>query len=351
MKNGDRLNDRHPCRSTAAHPFDERPELVERLLILAEAEPEIPCDGANRVKQAVEPIWQQTVRNHSRRQLLRWSAGLAAAASVIITLLVIFMPNPHTMVATFEAIGGTVSIESTDGTTQQATTDSNGLEILSGTWLATDRQSRAAVRLANGQSLRLDKDSRLRLDSPLRLTLVRGGIYIDSGFEGAGGTIEIDTPLGVARDIGTQFELRVINGSLSILVREGRVALLQAEAELEISEGTSMLVDSSGGIKTSPIDPWAVEWDWVQAVAPTLEIEGVRLMVLLDWVSRESGRWISFTDPPTEALARTTVLHGTIAGLTPSKALQVVLPGCGMKVEEVSGAYIISKAAPIPVSP
>jgi ferric-dicitrate binding protein FerR (iron transport regulator) len=347
MKNGDRLNDRHPCRPRAAEPFHEQPELVERLLILAEEEPEIPSEGAERVKQAVEPLWMQTVRSHSRRQILRWSTGLAIAASIVIALLVIYLlPNQQTIVASLEAVGGIVNIESMDGASQQATADSNGLEIFSGSWLVTGEQSRAAVRLANGQSVRLDVGSRLRLDSAQRLTLVKGGVYVDSGFEGEGGTIEIDTPLGVARDIGTQFELRVVNGSLSILVREGRVALSRAEGDLEIPEGTSVLVDSAGGVETSPIDPWAEEWDWVQVVAPTLEIEGVRLMVFLDWVSRESGRWITFADSETEALARNTVLHGTIEGLIPARALQVVLPGCGMKVEERPGAYIINGAAP-----
>jgi ferric-dicitrate binding protein FerR (iron transport regulator) len=351
MKNGDRLNDWHP-RPVAADPFDERPALVERLLVLAEEEPEIPRDGAERIKQAIEPLWQQTVRSHSRRQLLRWSTGLAAAALVGIALLIIYLlPDRQTIVASLESVGGTVSIELADGTTQQAKANRKGLEILSDSWLVTDQHSRAAVRLANGQSVRLDLDSRLRLDSAQRLSLIKGCIYFDSGFEGAGDTIEIDTPLGVARDIGTQFELRIVNSSLSILVREGRVALSQAEAELEISEGTSMLVDSTGEVETSPLVPWAVEWDWVQVVAPSLEIEGERLMVLLDWVSRETGRWISFTDARTEALARTTVLHGTIAGLTPARALHVVLPGCGMKVQEMEGAFVISAAAPAAANP
>lgn len=342
MRDGNKINKCGPSHLGSGH---EKSDLVERLLLMAEEAPEIPPDGALRIKLAVEPIWTSIVQGQSRRRRLRWSIGLAAAAAVIIALAITYLvPSPQVIVASLEAVTGVADIESVAGEKQRAAADSIGLKIVSGSWLVTDTESRTAVRLANGQSLRLDVGSRLRLDSAQRMTLVRGAVYVDSGLQSEAGCVEIDTPLGVARDIGTQFEIRIGNGSLSILVREGRVALLRATDELGVAEGTALMVTSDGNAETSPLNPWAEEWDWVQEVVPVLEIEGMRLIVFLDWVSRESGRWITFTDSDTEALARSTVLHGTIEGLSPSRAVRAVLPSCGMKVREESGVFVVSRA-------
>jgi len=64
-------------------------------------------------------------------------------------------------------------------------------------------------------------------------------------------------------------------------------------------------------------------------------------MVFLDWISAETGLWVRFTDSHAERLAASALLHGTLKGLTPAQAPQLVLPSCGLNVTKEPGTLVI----------
>jgi hypothetical protein len=67
----------------------------------------------------------------------------------------------------------------------------------------------------------------------------------------------------------------------------------------------------------------------VRAALPR-QTGGRSLADFLAWVEREDGRKIVFDNPAIERSAATTVVYGTIDGLTVEEALEVVLPSCGL---------------------
>jgi ferric-dicitrate binding protein FerR (iron transport regulator) len=239
-------------------------------------------------------------------------------------------------------VSGNLGLRSATGTLAQATETDVGRQIPADTWLRTDPESRAALELEGGQSLRLDNDTRVRLNSSKVLELARGAVYIDSE-GGAASGVEVRTHLGVARDIGTQFEVRSVGDTVAVKVRHGAVSLTHAGEELNISNGTGVTVSGDGSRQTFAIEPFDSEWTWAQEVAPSFEIEGRAAMDLLDWVSRETGLWVRFADPEVETFALETTLHGSIEGLNPAEAAYVVLPTCGLEAVLDTGTLIVSR--------
>jgi ferric-dicitrate binding protein FerR (iron transport regulator) len=341
----DRL-DRHggPDRNAPGPGGDihQRDDLVERLLRMADNGPEIPAGGADRVKEAIRPHWQRQVRAGRRRRTAWAAAGLVAAASLMVALL--WAPSarrgPVGPVAIIASMQGAVDLVSSTGGSDAAVPARIGTEVLPGTWIRTGDDGRASLRLNRGQSLRIDRATRVRVGSPVLLELARGGVYVDSGAAAAGG-IEVHTALGVARDIGTQFEVRQDSRALAVRVREGVVVLTRAGEDLNIAHGTAVRVFADGTVETTRIPVHGEEWDWVQRVAPPLEIEGLSVVAFLDWVSRETGLRIRYSSPQVERFAADTVLHGSIEGVAPAEAPDVVLPSCGLAARRLGGSLTV----------
>jgi hypothetical protein len=202
-----------------------------------------------------------------------------------------------------------------------------GLEIKTlSTGGATD--SRIAFQLAGGQSVRLDKSTVLTLASSTRLELAEGAVYVDSGST-ANGIVEVVTAYGVVRDIGTQFEVRIGSDEapVRVRVRQGAVILDSQGSEFSATGGEELTLRQDGSLQRTELDFSGEEWLWVTTLAPAFPIEGQSLRLFLDWVARETGWRIRFSDSELEESASQIVLHGTIDGLTPQQSIAVVIPG------------------------
>lgn len=132
-----------------------------------------------------------------------------------------------------------------------------------------------------------------------------------------------------------------MDDSLTIRVREGRVALSRDAEDLMIDQGTTLTIAPDGSRSAAAIPTYDPAWDWTQSVAPAFELEGRSASDLLDWVSRETGLWVSFSSPEVEAAARKAVLHGSLAGVSPAEAPDLVLPGCGLEAARGIGTLTI----------
>jgi ferric-dicitrate binding protein FerR (iron transport regulator) len=322
----------------------DRDHLVERLLRLADDGPEIPPDGADRIKAAVRPLWRRQLRERARRRWL-WSGGLAAAAALVLAVtLSLLQPEPASVVAAVDAIDGAVEITPPSGSPHSLTADEIGASVAAGSWIRTDDRSRIALRLAGGQSLRLDRATSLRLGSPLEVELDRGGLYLDS--EGAGGEgLEVLTALGLVHEIGTQFEVRRDDGPVVVRVREGAVSFTRRHARLEVAAGAAVEIAVDGTMKRRPLAVSGPEWSWVLEIAPAFEIEGRRVVDFLDWVAGETGWSVAYSSPVVEEFAAATLLHGSLGELGPAEAPDVVLASCGLKASRQAGALVISRVS------
>ena len=329
--------------------------LVERLLEAAGPGPEVPADGAERVKELIRPRWREDASVRIRQRRLLWSGGLAAAAAIIIAAVYLPILHRATPASTEQGIivallDGPVEVVPPGSRARTLEAADSGTEIPRGSLVRTQVGGRVALRLTDGLTLRLDVSTGLRLDSEASISLDSGAVYISSSDE-TGVGIEVRTALGTASDIGTQFEVRLAEDTLDIKVREGLVSLARGSEEYRVTEGIVLSVGADGGVSTASITPYDPAWAWTQEIAPPYEIEGRSVLAFLDWVSGETGVTIRFADHEVEQLAATTILHGAIEGLTPSQAPAVILPSCRLAATWEPGTLVVRRLEEIPSLP
>jgi ferric-dicitrate binding protein FerR (iron transport regulator) len=267
-----------------------------------------------------------------QRRRARWTRSLALAASVVLAVgaaLWIGLREPvNLQVATAERQSGQVTLLAAGQSDWQ--TLKPGALVTQGSWLRTAASSGVAIRMTNGLSLRVDAGSAVSFETPRRVRVQRGAVYVDSQAGDARlaavqPSIEIVTPVATARDVGTQFEVRIIDMDTLLRVREGSVWLTHEGGEVKGQAGEQLRVEPGGGLARSVIARTDPVWDWVQSMAAAPEIDDQPLSSVLAWVARETGRSIRYDSPETERRAAAAILHGSIRGLEPLPALETVL--------------------------
>ena len=217
--------------------------------------------------------------------------------------------------------------------------------IPAGTTLETD-EGTAALRLVDGGSLRLDRGTRVQLSSGSAAVLEEGAVYLD--VQDASG-VEIRTTLGVVRDIGTQFEVRLSadGNRLRVRVREGKVILRRGPDGHEATVGEQLVMTIDGTLErgTTPLD--GEEWEWVLESAPVPDLEGLDLLTFLRWLAREGGWSLRFEDAELEERAASIRLFGDAQGLDPRQATALVFrsSGEGLSYRMADGALVVERAA------
>ncbi len=321
---------------TDADPQPAGDDDVAPLLHLAGRRPRLPEEEVAPLRAQAREVFRRQARRTARRRRLGWTmgAGLAAAVLLLAAGLVFRRPagpSSRQAVATFELRTGDVTVSG-------AGRPSDPRTLLPGMVVATGRKGRVALRLPTGASVRIDGGSTVRFDSARTLTLERGAVYTDSGSTSTPEErIEIATTFGSIRDVGTQFEVRLLSRALRVRVREGKVLVDQAGEIREAGAGAELVLHPDGSVQRAEVPVYGPGWDWVQRTGPALAIEGASLTDFLAWVSRETGlRW-RLAEPHPDPAPELVILHGSIEGLTAEEALSVVLPGCGYRHRRVGG--------------
>lgn len=319
---------------------------VAALLDFAGRRPRLPEEEVAPIRAAAREAFRRQARRTVRRRRTAWAVGGSLAAGLVLALRLIpgptADPEPGPPVAAVEALFGDAVFSG----------DPSG-EIRAGEALRTGRDGRAAVRFPTGESLRIDTGSVVRFDSSRLATLEQGAVYVDAGLASPPGRgLEIATPLGSVRHVGTQFEARLLPAqdaaaaALRVRVREGTVLVEHAGESQEVRAGGELLVPETGPSRSTRIPVHGPEWDWVLRAARPFEIEGVRLAEFLDWFSRETGlRW-QLGAHHAGSLPQDVVLHGSIEGLTAEEALSVVLASSGFRSRRVDGRLWIESSEP-----
>ena len=138
----------------------------------------------------------------------------------------------------------------------------------------------------------------------------------------------MSTPYGEARNLATQFELRVEKDALRLRVREGRVRL--ATPQQDVIAGAGMEVEwTPGKVESSAIPVRGELWRPYVELAH-FDLEGATLGEFLAWVGRETGLRVEWSEPALELRSRGIVLHGTLGGTPPHLAPAAVLPTAGL---------------------
>ena len=323
-------------------------DALGRLLRAAGPRLDVAGSRSARVQHSVRDAWRADVRRRTSRR--RMAIGIALFSTAAVVMIAVGVGRPDRVpvpasaatVALLERTEGTVEALTAgpaDRTTARTLTTS--APVQAGEWVTTGANARAALRLTTGVSLRLDTDTRARLDSDAVIELVAGAVYIDSG-EAAGG-LEVRTPLGTARDIGTQFEVRVDEASTRVRVRDGIVEVRQGDRAMSAHRGTELTVMADSAISEA-VAPFGPEWDWTARLAPPIETDGQPLAVFLEAVSREHGWRVRYADAPLARYAADSIMHGSVVGLPPREAVAVMLTSSGLEHHFDNGEIVVSGA-------
>lgn len=326
-------------------------ERIGRLLRLAGPREAVPLDRARRVKTAVRAHWRQTARARRQRITIGWSLGALATAALVLAGVRLAVRHDRTAVgppptvATLEIVRGTVRpLPDPEGAVADPALFQMGDSIRAGSGVDTSTGARAAVRLADGTAVRVDRGTRLRLLSAYTLVLQEGAIYVDSRTGRGEAPLEVRTGLGVARDIGTRFEVRLDDSALKVRVRDGLVQLTHDGQTHDAKPGDELTLDEHGSLSRRTVPVYGAAWDWVALLARPFELEGRSLRDFLDWICEENGWQLRFADSASEREATATTLggaQGVIQGLRPDEALSAVLPTTGVEHRLENGALLI----------
>jgi hypothetical protein len=190
------------------------------------------------------------------------------------------------------------------------------------------------IELADGGTLRMAAGTALELVGATKGVLRRGQLYVDlpPGTHGRA-PFQIETRAGTVEHVGTEFEVISNDRLVRVRVREGRVQLRSASHDIAAGAGTELIALNDGTVTQGTIPTYGRDWLWVAALAPDYEIEGKPLLGFLEWVSREVGRPVEFSDEHARAVAERTILHGSVRGREPLDALSSVLATTSLTYE------------------
>jgi FecR protein len=329
-------------------------ELVRRLLERAGPRPPIPQSELDALTAHARSAWERQVRQRARASARRvvWPLITVLAAALALTVGAAWWAAANSQIepisiARVEAVAGEVLLEA-DGAGEPIRV---GRMLTPGAVLRSGSAAgRASVRLASGVEVRLDVGTRVRLLSRAALRLEEGAVYVDTGaaVAAAGGDrrLEVWTAAGVARDLGTQFLVRVQDSAapgLSVQVREGVVEVERDGQSYETPAGRELLLGPDGTPQWRDFVGFGEEWAWTLATTAGFSLEGRTMEEFLLWVARETGWEIRYEETGLAALAKTIVLHGGLATLRADEAPFVVLPGAGWACERVGGVLRIRR--------
>jgi FecR protein len=305
---------------------------VERALTDALRPRSLDSEALERIRARVEGHWRTNLpaAATAQRTSARWGRWLSlAAALVLMALASALYLKPVGETYTF----GTVARLDV-GMAEQRVGFLQVEALKTGDVLKTGGVLQARgpvlVALADGGTLRVAADTALELTGPTKGVLRRGQIYVDlpPGTHSKA-PFRIETRAGTVEHVGTQFEVISNDRLVRLRVREGRVQL----GSLAADAGTELTALNDGTITQGTIPTYGRDWLWVAALAPDYEIEGKPLLGFLEWVSREVGRPVQFSDDHARAVAGRTILHGSVRGREPLDALSSVLATTSLTYE------------------
>jgi ferric-dicitrate binding protein FerR (iron transport regulator) len=317
------------------------------LLRLAGAPADPAPERTSRVRDAVHQEWRASLRPRSiRRSAYAATAALAAAAAIAVAVRLALPqrvpPAADRIVAMGQQAQGRPYILRRARQADIRHPLAASTPIHSDDEIVTDAVSRAALQSDDGSSVRIDRASRVRFVAPGTIEVIEGAAYVAT-VDGSRG-FEVRTPVGVVRDVGTQFEVRLIDSSLRVRVRAGGVEIWRGGRVTKAMARTETVVTTSG-ITVRELPSSGPDWAWMASLTRPFAIEGRTLRAFLEHLAREQGYTLRYADATVAEAAGRIILHGSVEGLQPGEALDVVLATSGLRYRLRAGDLLVSGTA------
>jgi len=158
--------------------------------------------------------------------------------------------------------------------------------------------------------------------------------------------LRIETPAGVVRHVGTQFQVQVSGNTTRVRVREGRVLLERASgAPTDIAAGDELRVAGSDLRWQHGLPSFGADWEWSALIAPPLEIENRPLAEFLAWTAREHGWQVQYSNESLQHRTLDIRLHGSLDQLDSAAMLERVALVTGVNLEAREGVLWVGGGA------
>jgi ferric-dicitrate binding protein FerR (iron transport regulator) len=292
---------------------------LQTLLRQAGRRPPPPDRVTAEVYQRTRRAWEFQLR---RRQSMR--RGYALAAGLVLALLVgriTWNFYPHQVVAAAPQ-GQAVLITHT---AWHPFASRLGGALYAGDSVQTGSVG-ALLHGPGGTELRIARDTQLLLLSADRLDLKHGRLFVQTGTLASIQHLAVVTGLGIVEHLGTRFLVDREHDALLVAVRDGRVALHYGHDQaVELQGGQAAHVDPQGGLRRWTLAALDETWDWADAMAAPLAIDGQSLYAVLSEIAQRTGLALRFDSAEAEAEAQRLSLHGAPLQLQPRFALEAVL--------------------------
>lgn len=324
-----------------AVPSDD--QALEELLGQATPRPLPSAEAMQQAKAAVQSEWQQvTTQRTTRRRLTMFATAATVVLAVTLVMNTWLAPVvPSVQVATLEKSVGVIYLLGDESVLRRA----DNLEIVkTGQTIVTADDATVGLSWGQGGSLRLAEKTEVMFASAKSIELRSGRVYFDSPFNAetaADPALTITTEYGDVTHIGTQFITAIGNDSLTVSVREGRVAIDGRFHDGIAGRDEQLTFIGSQKPGRRSIKGYGPEWEWIETTAPiTAMTRGKTLREFLNWVSRETGLDYRFVRDDLELLADVEELKGDISD-SPRVALGQSLPTFGLDHDIEDGVIII----------
>ncbi|NQT19096.1 MAG: FecR domain-containing protein [Planctomycetes bacterium] len=262
------------------------------------------------VARAQAKINAKAAARRARSSLIRrWMAVAAAVAAVVVAGLALRpqpkepQPEPPSVVR-----DGTGAIGSVESDSLAAHRDGKMIQLKNGDKLyAEDKlrpENRSDVRLSDGSLARIDGGSELTLQKPdpgerVHLRLATGRVFLRAAK--AQGEFIVAASARV-RALGTTFGVSELDGTTSVNVIDGKVALESGGKRIELERGQSgAATEGTAPELTSDNPNQALRW-----ARDPVRFKDRPLGEVLDWLSRNSS--FRFSAPPAVRQMRVSVV-------------------------------------------
>jgi hypothetical protein len=326
---------------TNGNPAMPGDDPIEALLEKAVPRPAPPDSVEQDIRAAVHAEWAAVTKRRGRRRL---AAGLAMAATVTLVLAVSLSGLHQAGVAPVDV----AAIDKTVGTIYVQIGSSGEMEavdttrVRSGEILTTGADSAAGLTWLGGGSLRIASDSRIEFRGADEIFLHSGTVYFDSSGMTADADFSILSAHGAVSHVGTQFLTRSTAASLVVSVREGEVSIDGTYHDQTVHSGQRVEMTGSSRPTVTNTTGTGLEWQWVETVAPGISVDGLTVFEFLQWVAREIGHSLQFESDDAEALARNTLLKGTVnADPRTELRLRMMTVDLDARIDPQSAAIIV----------
>lgn len=325
---------------SAAEPGPPGDDGLERTLEAGLRRPPLDAEAYARIHAAVAAEWRATIRPRPRWAPRRWgmaAAGVAAAVLVVVVGLRPFAASTVLGVAVRVESGGLVA----RNTLLPDRHVDVGAVLRSGDKLIA--RGAVLVDLKGGGTLRIASGTQIEAIAADGVALQKGEVYVDlPPALPRASTFVVRTPLGLVEHMGTQFDVATVDQDVRIRVREGHVRLRRGSETETAASGTELIVSKVGSTSRRSISTHGPQWSWIEALEPDYGIENRKLLEFLQWTARETGRRLTFGDDRARDVAERTQLHGSIHGLSPTTALEMVLTTTSLRYEFEEDAIRVS---------